>query len=205
MASKRTRPSRLLGVDLAVERLPAAAGVKRHIVRLAKQQREIGGAFVLQGLDRRIERDAGIAAAAKVRAGQHAADAAGADLAAVPGDLAAVDARHGRPRPPARPAPAPANRHGQTRCRPRAVWRPPRGGQTASNSGLASGQDVSPFKTSISMPMMHFPFSTRQASIAPAGFPKLRCLRPMEPSIRVPVKPSLPQAQCLPSFADITP
>src|SRR5882757_2588913 len=83
---------RLLAKDIAVERLPAPPPVKRCVVRLAEQQREIGGAFILQGLDGGIERHAGIAAPPLVLAGQDAADAAGPQLASIPGHLAAVDA-----------------------------------------------------------------------------------------------------------------
>src|SRR5258708_37102154 len=82
----------LLGIDFAVERLPAATHVERRVVRFAKQQREIGGAFILQGLNGRIERNAGVSAAPAVLAGQNAADSAGPKLASIPFDLAAIDA-----------------------------------------------------------------------------------------------------------------
>src|SRR6202012_1022295 len=67
-------PLRLLGMDFAVERLPAAPHVERRVVRFAKQQRECGGAFVLQGLDRRVERDAGVSSPPRVFMGHHATD-----------------------------------------------------------------------------------------------------------------------------------
>src|SRR5674536_357234 len=44
---------RLLGVDLALERLPAAVDVERDIVRFTKQQRKIARAFIFQGLNGR--------------------------------------------------------------------------------------------------------------------------------------------------------
>src|ERR1700682_2294382 len=83
---------RLLAKDLAVERLPAPPDIKRRVVRFAEQQREIGGAFILQGLNGGIERHAGISAPPHVLAGQDAADAAGPQLASIPGHLAAIDA-----------------------------------------------------------------------------------------------------------------
>src|SRR5665647_975718 len=83
---------RLFAPDLAVERLEAAPHVERGVVRFAEQQCEIGRAFILQGLDGGIERDAGVSLAAAILAGQHPADAAGAHFAPVPFDLAAVDA-----------------------------------------------------------------------------------------------------------------
>src|SRR3981189_2261514 len=83
----KTNPSfGLIGVDLAVERLPAASHVKRRVVRFAKQQRKIGGALILQCLNGRIERNAGVSAAPGVLAGQNAADTAGPGLAPIPFD-----------------------------------------------------------------------------------------------------------------------
>ena len=67
-------------------------------------------------------------------------------------------------------------------------------GQTALNSGSAIDHDASPFKMSISMPIQLLSSAARDPDR-----PKLRCLRPVEPSIRVPVKPQSP------IIADITP
>src|SRR6267142_5587454 len=83
--------ARLLGIDLAVKRLPIARGVERRARRLAEQQCEIDRALVLQGLDRGVQRDRGMAAPPGVLAGHDPADAAGVQLAAVPGDLAAME------------------------------------------------------------------------------------------------------------------
>src|SRR5712675_3502173 len=87
------------------------------------------------------------------------------------------------------------------------------GGQTALNSGSAKGHDASPFKTSISMLIalltsraarpphtrrtegnhpMAAQLSTFPAVPARLDRHNLRCLSSMEPSIRVPVKPTSP-------------
>src|SRR6266702_4007911 len=81
----------LFGENVAFERPPAAAGIERRIMRLAKQHREITRAFIPQGLDRGIERDAGIAAAATICAGCNPADAAGAHLSPIPVHLPPKD------------------------------------------------------------------------------------------------------------------
>src|SRR5437016_13365603 len=83
--------ARLLGIDLAVKRLPVARSVEWCARRLAEQQREIDRALVLQGLDRGVERDRGIALPPGFLAGHDPADAAGAQLASVPRDLAAME------------------------------------------------------------------------------------------------------------------
>src|SRR5438477_5245667 len=85
-------PVRLLGIDLPLERLPAAPLIKRRVVRFAKQQREIDRAFVFQRLHGSLECDAGIPAAPEGFAGRDPADAAGAHLASIPYDVAAKDA-----------------------------------------------------------------------------------------------------------------
>src|SRR6266478_1158232 len=85
-------PVRLLGIDLPLERLPAAPLVKRRVVRFAKQQREIDRAFVSQRLHGSLERGAGVAAAPEGFTGRDPADAAGAHLASIPYYGAAKDA-----------------------------------------------------------------------------------------------------------------
>src|SRR5207237_7035595 len=84
-------PLWLFGVDLALERLPAAADVKRRVVGFAKQQREIGGAFVFQGLDRGTKRQRRVSLAPAIFAGQNAANAARAHSAPIPFDVAAIN------------------------------------------------------------------------------------------------------------------
>ena len=56
--------------------VPAARLIEGEIMRFAEQKRELNGFVVAHGLDGRIERDAGIAAAATIGAGRDAADAA---------------------------------------------------------------------------------------------------------------------------------
>src|SRR6266481_359384 len=85
-------PTGLLGVDLAVERLPATSLVKRRVVRFAEQQREIDRAFVFHRLHSSLERDAGISATPERPRGRDPADAAGVHLASVPCHLTAKDA-----------------------------------------------------------------------------------------------------------------
>jgi hypothetical protein len=55
-------------------------------VRLAEQQRELDRVVVAYGLDRRVQRDAGVTVAPAVFAGHDAADAADVNLASVKGD-----------------------------------------------------------------------------------------------------------------------
>src|SRR5260370_26427135 len=71
--------------------MPAARLIKCEIVRFADQQRELDGFMIAHGLDRRVECDAGIAAAATVGAGRDAADATDMKLAPVPGPATEAD------------------------------------------------------------------------------------------------------------------
>src|ERR1700694_2203413 len=89
---KTKPPPRLLGVDFAVEAMPAARLIKCKIVRLAEQQRELHRLVIAHGLDRRVECDAGVAAATAVRPGRNAADSADVQFAPVPGDGAKENA-----------------------------------------------------------------------------------------------------------------
>ena len=151
IASKRTRALRLLGIDLAGERVPAARLVERDIMRFAEQQRELHRFVVAHGLDRGVERQAGIALPPAVLAGRNPADAADLDLAAVPGGVAEVDADMAGEAARRAPRSARGGRHGPTRRGPMAAFPRRRRGQTALNSGSAAGHDASPFNTSISM------------------------------------------------------
>ena len=106
----------LLGIDLALERMPAARLVERLIVRLAEQHRKAHRLVVAHGPDRGVQRQRGIAAPPAICPRRNAADAADLDLAPVPDGVAEVDAdmagktRLG-PRPPVRQS-ARANRRG---------------------------------------------------------------------------------------------
>src|SRR3982751_6193765 len=82
---------RLFGIDVALEWPPAAAGIERHIVRLAEQQREIDRALARQRPKGGVERDAGIAAASLVFGGGDPADAADAHGPSVPRHVMAED------------------------------------------------------------------------------------------------------------------
>src|SRR6266702_7492171 len=64
--------------------MPATRGIERKVVGLAEQYREAHRFIGPHGLDRGIEREAGIAAAAAVLAGHDAADAADVNLAPIP-------------------------------------------------------------------------------------------------------------------------
>src|SRR4051812_25475140 len=74
----------LFGVDVALERPPAAACIERRVVRLAEQQGELDRSFVHERPDRSVERDAGVAAAPRTGGGGAPADAAGAHGPSVP-------------------------------------------------------------------------------------------------------------------------
>jgi hypothetical protein len=165
----------------------------------------------------RVERNAGVAAASAVLAGQDAADAAGPQLAPIPGDLAAIDtdmAQHvlrlilnqhpqvgmgkgdagpwqilddiGRPdrvvqRLRQRPRcisvqDLDLDAHGAHTCAARLYAQP--GGQVTIPASGGPTPGAGP------------PGGRQQVRHARGCiFRKLRCLRPMEPSIRVPVKP----------------
>ena len=147
----------LIGIDFAVERFPAAAHVKRRVVRFAKQQREMRRSLRPSGSGSPHRARCWHSRGAGVGEGGDAADAAGRHLAPVPCDLAAIDADMAEHASPLHPAPAPAIRHGQRRCRPRAASRRHPAARPRRYSGLASGQEASPFKTSISMLIVFVP------------------------------------------------
>ena len=75
---------RLLGIDFTGKGMPAAGLIEGEIVRLAEQQRKPDVLAIAHGLDRRVERDAGIAAAATVGTGRDTADAADVKFVSVP-------------------------------------------------------------------------------------------------------------------------
>ena len=114
IASKRILPPGCSAVDFTAEGMPAARLIEREIMRLADQQRELTSFVIAHGPDRRIERDAGIAAAAAVLAGRNAADAADVNLAPVPDHGRGNKFRHGRQARPRAPRSARADRHGPT-------------------------------------------------------------------------------------------
>jgi hypothetical protein len=72
--------------------MPAAGLIEGKIVRLAEQERKPDVFAIAHGLDRRVERDAGIAAAATVRPGRDTADAPDVKFASVPGHVPEVNA-----------------------------------------------------------------------------------------------------------------
>src|SRR5258706_7885816 len=196
---------RLLGIAFAVKGTPAAGLIEGKIVRLAEEEGKLDVFAIAHGLDRRVECDAGVAAAATVRAGRDTTDAADVKFASVPGYVAEVNADVTRKAVRGRfdhhtqvgmgpPYVAPGellhhfgrpDRFAQRFChRPRCV--------AVQNFDL-DGHSI----FSLAQP---FVIRLRENLGQPhPPFPKFKCLRPMEPSIRVPVKPRLP------SFSDITP